>query len=146
VVDTPSVMEEIFSVQSMNDDPRKLNQLLARATELAQVHNVSSVVVGLAAPEGDPLFPDFIAFLQSALRVEDRIFRMTRERAVLHLADVELVNGQMVLERLVEGFREEFPSLSPPSFETRFYDVKRGIGTLKAKDVLVEIFAQRAVH
>jgi hypothetical protein len=139
-------MQENLTVSTMNDDPRMLTQMLARATELAQVHSVSSVVVGLAAPEGDRLFPEFVSFLQSSLRVEDRIFRMTRERAVLHLADVEMVHGQMVLERLVEGFLEEFPSMSPPCFETRFYDVKPGVEPLKTKDVLVEIFAQRAVH
>jgi hypothetical protein len=130
----------------MNDDLGKLNSLLTRATELAQVHSVSSVVVGIAAPEGDGLFPDFVAFLQSALRVEDGIFRLTRERAVIHLADVELVDGQMVLDRLVDGFRDEFPAVDPPSFETRFFDVLPGTGALKVKEVLTEIFDQRRVH
>lgn len=135
-----------MTVELMNDDPRMLSRILERATELAQVHSVSSVLVGLAAPEGDELFPEFVSFLQSSLRVEDRIFRMTRERAVLHLADVELVEGQMVLERLVEGFRREFPSMHPPCFETRFYGVEPATEALKVKEVLVEIFAQRLVH
>jgi hypothetical protein len=140
------VMMEYSPTRSANDDPRKLNQLLSRATELAQVHSVNSVVVGLAAPEGDCLFPEFLDFLKSALRVEDGIFRMTRERAVLHLADVELACGQMVLDRLLENFTEEFPALEPPAFETRFYDVRPDSPPLKVKDVLVEIFARRVLH
>ena len=133
-------------VTQMNDDPRKLNRILERATELARVHSVGSVVVGLAAPEGDLLFPEFVNFVQASLRVEDQIYRMTRERAVLHLADIELVHGQMVLERLVDGFRDEFPALDPLNFETRFFNVAPGTATLKVKDVLTQIFGQRSVH
>jgi len=140
------VMMEESTTRMLNDDPRKLNQLLTRATELAEVHSVNSVMVGLAAQEGDRLFPEFLDFLQSALRVEDGIFRMTRERAVLHLADVEPAHGQIVLDRLVENFTEEFPALAPPTFETRFYDVKPGTPVPTVKDVLVEIFAQCVLH
>jgi len=74
--------------RDQNDDPRKLSAMIARVSELAETHAVSSVVVGVAAEEGDLLFPDYLAYLESALRVEDQIFRMTRERAVLYLADV----------------------------------------------------------
>ena len=61
-----------------NDDPRKLTRMIARVSDLAESHSVSSVVVGIAAPEGDLLFPEYLNYLESALRVEDQIFRMTR--------------------------------------------------------------------
>ncbi|MEO1914580.1 MAG: hypothetical protein ABGW98_12075, partial [Myxococcales bacterium] len=76
------------------DDPRKLSSLIARVAELAQSHNISSVVVGMSSETGDRLFPEFVEFLRSALRVEDGIYRMTRERAVIHLADVDMDGWQ----------------------------------------------------
>ena len=78
------------------DDPRRLRGLLDRARDLAREHAVSSVVVGLAGVEGDLVFPDFVSYLQSALRVEDAIIRLTRERAVVYLADLDLMSAQEV--------------------------------------------------
>jgi len=125
-----------------NDDPRKLRGLIERAGELARCHSVSSVMVGLAAPEGDLLFPEFVDFLRSALRVEDAIFRMTRERAVLHLADIDREQAREVLDRLLADYAEEFPSSSPPVFEMRVYDVTPGgAEQLSVKAVLKVIFA-----
>ena len=129
----------------MNDDPRRLRGLLDRACDLAEAHAVSSVMVGLSAREGDLAFPDFIVFLQSALRVEDAIFRMTRERSVLHLADVDRQQAQEVLDRLLTDFCNEFPSLSAPSFDMRFFDVKPGVEKPRVKDMLTEIFG-RTLH
>jgi len=58
--------------------------VLARTQSLATLHDVPSVVVGFAASEGNLLFPEFLAFLESELRVEDQIFRLTsRARAAL---------------------------------------------------------------
>ena len=130
----------------MNDDPRRLRALLARASDLAQAHSVTSVMIGLAAVEGDLIFPEFADFLQSALRVEDGIFRMTRERAVLHLADVDAARAGEVLERLTGDFCDEFPNLHRPRFQLRMFEVKPGAGRLRVKDVLTQIFSRRVLH
>ncbi len=129
-----------------NDDPRRLRGLLDRARDLAREHAVPSVVLGLAAREGDLSFPEFVSFLQSALRVEDAIFRMTRERAVVHLADVESGSAREVFDRLVADFSDEFPSMSAPSFDVRFYEVRPGLSELRVRDVLTELFAPETLH
>jgi hypothetical protein len=129
-----------------NDDPRRLRGLLDRACDLAREHAVPSVMLGLAAREGDLSFPDFIVFLQSALRVEDAIFRMTRERAVVHLADLELVGAREVFDRLVAEFCDEFPAMVAPDFEVRSYEVKPGVAEVRVKDVLTELFAPPTLH
>lgn len=126
---------------SINDDPRKLRNLVERAADLARAHSVHSVMVGLAAPEGDPDFPEFVEFLRSALRVEDTIFRMTRERAVVHLADADRSRAQEVLSRLLSDFADEFPSQSAPDFQMRVLDVTPGTAEeLSVKTVLKVIF------
>ena len=130
-----------------NDDPRKLTQMIARVSELAVDHSVSSVVVGVAAQEGDLLFPDYLAYLESALRVEDQIFRMTRERAVLYLSDVDATCAAEVLVRIFGEFCEEFPTSEAPEFEQRMLEVTPGVGPLSVKDVLTSVFGkQDAVH
>ena len=130
----------------MNDDPRRLRGLVERACDLAREHAVPSVMLGLAAKEGDRSFPEFVSFLQSALRVEDAIFRMTRERAVVHLADLDPDRAREVFDRLVTDFSDEFPSMHAPEFDARFYEVKPGASDIKLKDVLTEIFAPHTLH
>ncbi len=129
-----------------NDDPRKLSAMIARIADLSEVHSVTSVVVGLVAGAGDHSFSDYICFLQSALRVEDGIFRMTRERVVLHLADVDSDRAADVLERLMADFCDEFPNQERPAFKMRIYEVPPGRATLRVKDVLTEVFAPRVLH
>jgi hypothetical protein len=129
-----------------NDDPRRLRGLLDRACDLARDHAVPSVMLGLAGEEGDSSFPEFVLFLQSALRVEDAIFRMTRERAVVHLADLDLGRAEEVFGRLVSDFCDEFPSFGEPRFDVRYYEVKPGSGSVRVKDVLTEIFAAKSLH
>lgn len=129
-----------------NDDPRKLSALVARVCELASEHEIPSVLAGLAAEEGDLVFPEYVHFLRSALRVEDGIFRMTRERAVVHLADVDPRRAEEVLERLAGDFCEEFPALRRPNFQLRMLEVKAGAGEVRVKDVLTHIFAPRTIH
>ena len=133
-------------VGEMNDDPRRLRSLLDRACDLAREHAVPSVMLGLAAAEGDRSFPEFIEFLQSALRVEDAIFRMTRERAVIYLADLDRGRAGEVFDRLVSDFCEEFPSMTEPEFEARYFEVKAGADKVRVKDVLTEIFAPQTLH
>ncbi len=123
-----------------NDDPRKLRGLLDRACDLAREHAVPSVMLGVAGSEGDLRFPEFVAYLQSELRVEDAIFRMTRERAVLYLADLDCARGQEVLERLSAGFNDEYPAMSPLAYEVRYFEVKPGASKLRVKDMLTQIF------
>ena len=119
---------------------------LDRACDLAREHAVPSVMLGLTSKEGDRAFPEFVAFLQSALRVEDAIFRMTRDRAVVHLADLDPTGAQEVFDRLVSDFNDEFPTMTPPEFDARFYEVKPGASDVRLKDVLTEIFAPHTLH
>lgn len=130
----------------LNDDPRKLSAMIARAGDLAESHDVSSVVVGLAAEPGDRRFPEYIDFLAGSLRVEDAIFRMTRERAVVHLADCSLEQAEKILERLEGQFASEFPSLSKLAFVLHTFEVKPGGERPRVKEVLTEIFAPRVLH
>lgn len=140
-------MVQAQMTRETNDDPRKLTQMIARVSELAESHSVSSVVVGVAAQEGDLLFPEYLAYLESALRVEDQIFRMTRERAVLYLSDVDATRAAEVLVRIFGEFCEEFPTTEAPEFEQRMLEINPGIGSLSVKDVLTSVFGNReALH
>jgi hypothetical protein len=118
------------------DDPRKLRDVLARTQSLATLHDVPSVVVGFASVEGDLLFPEFLAFLESELRVEDQIFRLTRERALLFLRDVDRTQAASVVERLRDSFEREFPSVEPMRVEIRYFEVPPGRAELSVKTVL----------
>jgi hypothetical protein len=139
------MFEEAVSSQT-NDDPRKLSALIARVSDLARDHGISSVVAGLAAEEGDLAFPEYVHFLQSALRVEDGIFRMTRERAVVHLADVDPKRAEEVLDRLAGDFCDEFPAMRRPTYQLRMVEVKPEGGEVRVKDVLTRVFAARTIH
>lgn len=136
-------MVEAQMTRDMNDDPRKLSQMIARVSELAESHAVCSVVVGVAADEGDLLFPDYLAYLESALRVEDQIFRMTRERAVLYLSDVDAAKAAEVLVRLFGEFCDEFPTAEAPEFRQRMLEVTPGVGPLSVKSVLTSVFGSK---
>jgi len=129
-----------------NDDPRKLSAMVAHASELAENHDVRSVMVGLTADAGDTRFPEYVHYLQSSLRVEDRIFRMTRERAVVLLADCEVEQAEKILTRLMSEFMDEFPSLTEPRFERRCVEVKPHGEKMRVKDVLTAVFAPRFLH
>lgn len=140
-------MVQAQMTREMNDDPRKLSQMIARVSELADSHSVRSVVVGVAAEEGDLLFPDYVAYLESALRVEDQIFRMTRERAVLYLSDVDAIRAAEVLVRLFGEFCDEFPTTEAPEFEQRMLEITPGLGPLSVKNVLTTVFGKKeALH
>ena len=53
-----SMIESTMS-SDLYDDPRKLSAMVARAASLADEHEVSSALIGMAAEEGDPAFPPF---------------------------------------------------------------------------------------
>lgn len=134
-------MVEAQMPDKKNDDPRKLTAMITRVSDLAEDHAVSSVMIGIAAEEGDLLFPDYMAYLESTLRVEDQIFRMTRERAVLYLADADATCAAEVLVRIFSEFCAEFPSAEMPEFEQRMLEVRPGLGPLSVKDVLTTVFS-----
>jgi hypothetical protein len=123
-----------------SDDPRRLRELLERCCDLANQHTLPSVVVGIAGAEGELLFPELIDYIESALRVEDAVFRMTRERAVLFVADVDRNRALEILERLLSDFRERFPTARVPSVSLGFFEVAPGAERPALKEVLPAVF------
>ncbi len=126
-----------------NDDPRRMRQLLGHYALLASRHDLTSVLVGLAAEEGDLLFPELVDWFESALRVDDRIFRMTRERAVLFLADVERLRAQEIVQRGLSGFRSQFSLVSEPEVAVGYFQLGPGSGRVTVKDVLPALFSSQ---
>src|SRR5882672_4389642 len=96
-------------------DPRRLREPMERAEKLAREHGLRSVVVGLAGFEGDTLFPEIVDYIESALRIDDSVFRLTRERVVLLLTDVDVEKASAIVHRLLGEFRENFPSSNEPT-------------------------------
>jgi len=125
------------------DDPRQVREHLLRSCHLARAHGLPSVVVGLAFAEGDLLAPELIDYLESALRVEDAIFRMTRERAVLFLADVDRAQAEGIVARLVREFNGRFPAASLPEVSLGYFQVDPGSNELLVRDVLPAVFPPR---
>jgi hypothetical protein len=132
--------------RTASDDPRRLRELLERSWELAQAHTLSFVVVGIAGREGDLELSELIDFIESSLRVEDAIFRMTRERSVLFLADVDRLQAERVVDRLLEGFRQRFPAASPPDVKIGYFEVKPGARGVSVRDVLAAVFAPATTY
>jgi hypothetical protein len=120
-------------------DPRNLRALFERASQLSREHQLASVFVGVAGPEGDLLVRDFLDFVEAELRVEDVVFRLLRERAVLWLADLDLAGANGVLSRLEEDFSARFPTTVGLRVELGFHRVDAG-GVPTAKDVLPQLF------
>jgi hypothetical protein len=130
-------------LQVPKDDPRQLRVLFERAAFCSRMHNVPSVFVGVAGAEGDLLARDFLDFVESELRVEDAIFRMLRERAVLLMTDIEEATARKVMERLVGEFSARFGPSAELSFGFGYYAVPIG-RTPTVKDVLPELFKPEA--
>jgi hypothetical protein len=127
--------------RARNDDPRRLRELLGRVADLASDHRLTSVVVGMAAPEGDALFPEVVDFVESALRVDDSIVRMTRERSVLFLTDVDRPQAEQIMERLLSGFCEHFAAVEPPPVSLGYFEVGPASSQPTVKEVLPAVFA-----
>ena len=129
-----------------NDDPRRLREMLGKAVDLASDHALHCVVVGLAGREGDLLFPEVIDFVESALRVDDAIFRMTRERVVLFLADVDRERAGEIVDRLLHGFRERFAPTVDASVDLGYFEISPGAIGVTIKDVLPAVFTAEPRH
>ena len=121
------------------DDPRQLRVLFERAAYCSRVHKVPSVFVGVAGEEGDLLARDFLDFVESELRVEDAIFRMLRERAVLLMTDIDEATARKVMTRLRADFAARFAPTAELSFGFGYYAVEPG-KTPTVKDVLPALF------
>jgi hypothetical protein len=122
-------------------DPRRLRELMERAELLFREHGLRSVVVGLAGFEGDELFPEIVDYIESALRVDDSVFRMTRERVVLLLTDVDVEKASAIVHRLLGEFRENFPSANEPSVGLGFFEIGPGVTDVSVKSVLPALFS-----
>ena len=96
------------------DDPRRLREILTRASDLASEHELTCVLVGLAGFEGDLLFPEVLNFVESALRVDDSVFH---------------------------NFRESFPTATEPSVACGYLEISSPCPELTTKRVLPRIFA-----
>ena len=123
------------------DDPRKLRALLDKVVDLADDHSLTSVVVGMAGSEGDLIFPEVVDFVASALRMDDAIFRMTRDRAVLFLADADQARAQEIVERVMQAFAEQFATSKAPDVAIAYFEVAPGKQDLTLKTILPALFA-----
>ena len=123
-----------------NDDPRRLRELLGKVSDLAGEHALTSVVVGMAGAEGDLVFPEIVEFVVSALRVDDSIVRMTRERSVLFLTDVDQGGAEEIMDRLLHDFSERFPAALEPPVSLHYFEVTPATRNASLKDVLLALF------
>jgi hypothetical protein len=102
--------------RSQIDDPRKLRELLQKASSL-------------------------VDYIGSALRVDDGIVRLTRDRAVFFLADANRARAEEVMDRLLIGFREKYTPAHEPRIGVAYFEVTPGRVGLTVRDVLPSIFA-----
>jgi hypothetical protein len=121
-------------------DPRRLREILDRALNLAIRHSLTSVLVGLAGDEGDPLFPEVVTYVESGLRVDDSVFRMTPERVILLLTDVDVPRAEAIVARLAEEFAERFPAAAEARLDVHCLEVTSESLELTLKQVLPRLF------
>jgi hypothetical protein len=124
-------------------DPRRLRGMMERASDLARGHQVTSVFVGIAGREGDFLAPEFIDFVESELRMEDAVFRLIRERAVVLLTDVDKGQAEEIFKRLRSDFLAQFGSSTEFEVELGYFQINGQGGHATAKVVLPAIFRSR---
>ena len=126
---------------SRNDDPRRLRELIQRASSFASAYDLTSVMVGMSGAEGDLLFPEMVDYVGSALRVDDGIFRMTRERVIFFLADADRQRAEEIMDRLLVGFREHFTPSQEQRVSFGYFEVTPEMRNLTVRDVLPTLFA-----
>ena len=133
-------MDAMLPNESQVDDPRRLRDLIHKATRLASVYDVTSVMVGMSGVEGDLLFPEMVNYVASALRIDDSIFRLTRERVVFFLADADRLRGEEIMQRLLVGFRENFTPSQEQRVSFGYFEVTPEMGAVTVRDVLPALF------
>lgn len=131
--------------RSQNDDPRKLRDLVQKAASLANDYDLTSVMVGVSGSEGDRLFPEMVDYVGSALRMDDAIVRLTRDRAVFLLADADRQRAEEIIERLLNGFRETFTPACDQPIGLHYVEVMPGTAELTVRDVLPSLFGMACV-
>jgi hypothetical protein len=127
--------------RSNSQDPRRLRELVNRAELLAREHGLRSVLVGLSGFEGDLTFPAIVDYIESALRIDDAIFRLTRERVLLLLTDVDEAQAGSIVARLLDEYRERCPTTSEPSLGLGTFPVGPETADVSLKVVLPAVFA-----
>lgn len=133
--------------RSQLDDPRKLRDLIDRVSDLANQHALTSVIVGMTGGPSDLEFPAIVDFVESELRMEDAIFRMTRDRVVLFIADVNENGAREILERILIGFQERSSTIEAPVVGLRYFEVRPKALDLSVKQVLPTLFsADSKIH
>ena len=132
---------QLSAPRPQSHDPRRLRELMDRAGNLARDHGLHSVLVGLAGRAGDSEFPSIVDFVESALRVDDQLFRLTRERVVLLLTDVASDRAASIVDRLLAEYRQHYPSLSEPRIGVNSFEVGPETRDATLKHVLPRLFA-----
>jgi hypothetical protein len=140
-VDIPGIMAAMPLNEPQSDDPRKLRALLDKVVNLADDHRLTSVLVGMAGPDGDLIFPEVVDFVGSALRIDDAIFRMTRNRAVLFLADADRARAEEIMARVIDAFAEQFAIAEDPPVGISYFEVAPGMRDVTLKTILPRLFA-----
>jgi hypothetical protein len=126
------------------DDPRMLREMVQKASSLAAHYDLTSVMVGASGVEGDRLFSEMVDYIGSALRVDDVICRLTRERAVFLLADADRKRAAEIIERLMNGFRSHFTPARDPHVDLSFFEVTPARPHITVRDVLPSLFEPTA--
>ena len=129
---------------SQTDDPRRLRELLGKISDLAGQHALTSVVVGMAGREGDVDFPDVVDYVTSALRIDDFIVRMTRERSVLFLTDVDQGSAEEIMVRLLHEFGDRFARVAEPAVSLAYFEVTPAKRDATLKEVLLSLFSAKS--
>jgi hypothetical protein len=134
------VMDAMPLNESRVDDPRRLRELIQKAARLASVYDVTSVMVGMSGAEDDLMFPEVVDYVASALRIDDGIFRLTRERVVFFLADADRQRAEEIMQRLLIGFREHFTPSQEQRVSFGYFEVTPEMGDLTVRAVLPALF------
>jgi len=72
--------------------------------------------------------------------MDDTILRLTRERVVMMLTDVDREGAEQIVRRLLAEFRERFAALEDPPISLGFFEVAPGTSYLTVKQVLPTVF------
>ncbi len=138
-------MAQARAPRAQYDDPRKLRHEIGKVATLASDHSLTSVIVGMAGAEGDLLFPEVVDYVESALRMDDAIVRITRERSILCLTDVNAERASEIMQRVLGDFAERFSTTVEPKVTLSYFEVTPQSSRVSVKDVLPALFTPPAV-